>query len=117
LITAKHIWVVMLKLLQLGSTGNVYVRTRLQCCPSQIDHAHASQTVLIGALPQCNCPDCLKGNVPCKHIIFVLYALPHAPAYRVVGSADIDYSLKVLKVPESSTTWYQKGLLVRRFLP
>ncbi|KAE8537988.1 hypothetical protein D1P53_006055 [Cryptococcus gattii VGV] len=55
----------------LGSTGNVY-------------------TVTIGNFPSCDCPDCLKGNSPCKHIIFVF--------------------LKVLKVPEHSSVWYQKGL-------
>ncbi|OXH40507.1 hypothetical protein J008_01158 [Cryptococcus neoformans] len=55
----------------LGSTGNVY-------------------TVTIGDFPSCDCPDCIKGNSPCKHIIFVF--------------------LKVLKVPEDSSVWYQKGL-------
>ncbi|KIR74175.1 hypothetical protein I310_01773 [Cryptococcus deuterogattii CA1014] len=55
----------------LGSTGNVY-------------------TVAIGNFPSCDCPDCMKGNSPCKHIIFVF--------------------LKVLKVPEHSSVWYQKGL-------
>lgn len=55
----------------LGSTGNVY-------------------TVTIGNFPSCDCPDCIKGNSPCKHIIFVF--------------------LKVLKVPEHSSVWYQKGL-------
>ncbi|KAK1922846.1 hypothetical protein DB88DRAFT_541064 [Papiliotrema laurentii] len=56
----------------LGSTGNVY-------------------TVTIDQQPRCDCPDCRKGNVPCKHIIFVF--------------------MKVLKVPTTSITWYQKGLL------
>ncbi|KIR58743.1 hypothetical protein I314_05583 [Cryptococcus bacillisporus CA1873] len=55
----------------LGSTGNVY-------------------TVTIGNFPSCDCPDYMKGNSPCKHIIFVF--------------------LKVLKVPEHSSVWYQKGL-------
>ncbi|KAI9638097.1 uncharacterized protein MKK02DRAFT_42484 [Dioszegia hungarica] len=55
----------------LGSTGNVY-------------------TVIIDAKPSCDCPDCMKGNSPCKHIVFVF--------------------LKVLKLPVSSTIWYQKGL-------
>ncbi|WWD15968.1 hypothetical protein CI109_100392 [Kwoniella shandongensis] len=55
----------------LGSTGNVY-------------------TVNIGTLPRCDCPDCKKGNMPCKHIIFVF--------------------IKVLKVPDDSAAWYQKCL-------
>ncbi|ORY27176.1 hypothetical protein BCR39DRAFT_538752 [Naematelia encephala] len=55
----------------LGSTGNVY-------------------TIHISRSPVCDCPDCSKGNIPCKHIIFVF--------------------LKVLKVPETSMAWYQKGL-------
>ncbi|ODN84634.1 hypothetical protein L202_00541 [Cryptococcus amylolentus CBS 6039] len=55
----------------LGSTGNVY-------------------TVTIGSTPDCDCPDCEKGNSPCKHIIFVF--------------------LKVLKVSIGSPIWYQKGI-------
>lgn len=55
----------------LGSTGNVY-------------------TVVIDKIPQCNCPDALKGN-HCKHILFI-YA-------------------KVLQVPFTSHVWYQKALL------
>ncbi|WVN85326.1 uncharacterized protein L203_100471 [Cryptococcus depauperatus CBS 7841] len=55
----------------LGSTGNVY-------------------TVTMGPKPDCDCPDCTKGNLPCKHIIFVF--------------------LKILKIPRSSALWYQKGL-------
>ncbi|WRT67196.1 uncharacterized protein IL334_004162 [Kwoniella shivajii] len=55
----------------LGSTGNVY-------------------TVNIGVIPRCNCPDNLKGNKPCKHIIFVF--------------------IKVLKVPDESPIWYQMSL-------
>ncbi|KAF9258205.1 hypothetical protein L218DRAFT_742380 [Marasmius fiardii PR-910] len=54
-----------------GSTGNVY-------------------TVTISNLPNCNCPDSLKGN-HCKHIMFVFF--------------------KVLQVPRSSFHWYQKALL------
>ncbi|TYJ57219.1 hypothetical protein B9479_002134 [Cryptococcus floricola] len=57
--------------LNLGSTGNVY-------------------TVTIGSTPDCDCPDCEKGNSPCKHIIFVF--------------------LKVLKVSIGSPIWYQKGI-------
>lgn len=47
-------------------------------------------TVTIGNFPSCDCPDYINGNSPCKHIIFVF--------------------LKVLKVPEDSSIWYQKGL-------
>jgi len=55
----------------LGSTGNVY-------------------TVTIDRLPECTCPDALKGN-HCKHILFVF--------------------LKVLHVGEASGLWYQKALI------
>ncbi|WWC89970.1 uncharacterized protein L201_004899 [Kwoniella dendrophila CBS 6074] len=55
----------------LGSTGNVY-------------------TVEVGRVPRCDCPDNLKGNKPCKHIIFVF--------------------IKVLKVPDDASTWYQMSL-------
>ncbi|WVQ78319.1 hypothetical protein IAT38_000404 [Cryptococcus sp. DSM 104549] len=55
----------------LGSTGNVY-------------------TVSIGQIPRCDCPDFLKGNMPCKHIIFVY--------------------IKALKVDVEDTVWYQKSL-------
>ncbi|OCF55713.1 hypothetical protein L486_06464 [Kwoniella mangroviensis CBS 10435] len=55
----------------LGSTGNVY-------------------TVNIGTIPRCDCPDNLKGNKPCKHIIFVF--------------------IKVLKVPDDSSIWFQMSL-------
>ncbi|KAK4689761.1 hypothetical protein P7C73_g358, partial [Tremellales sp. Uapishka_1] len=49
-------------------------------------------TVTIGRMPHCDCPDCsIKHNVPCKHIMFVF--------------------LKVLKVSEASSIWYQKYLL------
>ncbi|RXK39489.1 hypothetical protein M231_03157 [Tremella mesenterica] len=48
-------------------------------------------TVIIGFLQQCDCPDSAKGNTPCKHILFVF--------------------LKVLKVPENSYHWYQRGLV------
>ncbi|GMI30336.1 hypothetical protein TrCOL_g3396 [Triparma columacea] len=37
----------------LGSTGNVY-------------------EISISTTPSCTCPDYLKGNAPCKHIIYVL---------------------------------------------
>ncbi|KAK2463824.1 hypothetical protein APHAL10511_004129 [Amanita phalloides] len=47
-------------------------------------------TVVIDLVPRCNCPDALKGN-HCKHILFIY--------------------LKVLRVPESSSHWYQKALL------
>ncbi|EKM57496.1 uncharacterized protein PHACADRAFT_206397 [Phanerochaete carnosa HHB-10118-sp] len=55
----------------LGSTGNVY-------------------TVVIDKIPQCSCPDSLKGN-HCKHILFIF--------------------AKVLQVPYTSHAWYQKALL------
>ncbi|WVQ70005.1 uncharacterized protein L199_008229 [Kwoniella botswanensis] len=55
----------------LGSTGNVY-------------------TVNIGTIPRCDCPDNLKGNKPCKHIIFIF--------------------IKVLKVPDDSSVWFQMSL-------
>ncbi|RSH80431.1 uncharacterized protein EHS24_009009 [Apiotrichum porosum] len=56
-----------------GSTGNVY-------------------TITLGStIMSCDCPDALKGNCPCKHLIFIF--------------------LKVLKVPRSSHIWYQKALL------
>nr|XP_019042296.1 hypothetical protein I302_08898 [Kwoniella bestiolae CBS 10118]OCF21226.1 hypothetical protein I302_08898 [Kwoniella bestiolae CBS 10118] len=55
----------------LGSTGNVY-------------------TINIGPIPRCDCPDNLKGNKPCKHIIFVF--------------------IKVLKVPDDSSIWFQMSL-------
>lgn len=45
-------------------------------------------TVEFGTLPTCNCPDYFKGN-HCKHIIFV--------------------ALKVLRMSERGTLWYQKG--------
>ncbi|EIW69441.1 hypothetical protein TREMEDRAFT_62308 [Tremella mesenterica DSM 1558] len=48
-------------------------------------------TVIIGFLQQCDCPDSAKGNTPCKHVLFVF--------------------LKVLKVPENSYHWYQRGLV------
>ncbi|KAF8621325.1 hypothetical protein AX15_007863 [Amanita polypyramis BW_CC] len=47
-------------------------------------------TVVIDQQPRCNCPDANKGN-HCKHILFIF--------------------LKVLRVPESSSLWYQKALL------
>lgn len=45
-------------------------------------------TVEFGALPTCTCPDYAKGS-HCKHIIFV--------------------ALKVLRMSERGTLWYQKG--------
>ncbi|ORX39951.1 hypothetical protein BD324DRAFT_615627 [Kockovaella imperatae] len=48
-------------------------------------------TVMIEAQPSCDCPDFQKGNAPCKHVIFVF--------------------LKVLKVPEDSSLWFQRSLL------
>lgn len=53
----------------------------------------------------CDCPDALKGNCPCKHLIFILWVQDH------IGKLTL--SLKVLKVPRSSHIWYQKALLVR----
>ncbi|KAJ7604481.1 hypothetical protein FB45DRAFT_1070388 [Roridomyces roridus] len=47
-------------------------------------------TVTIQQRPSCNCPDAQKGN-HCKHILFIY--------------------LKVLQVPQSSGSWYQKALL------
>ncbi|KAF7312446.1 hypothetical protein MIND_00258100 [Mycena indigotica] len=47
-------------------------------------------TVTVAHLPSCDCPDASKGN-HCKHILFVF--------------------LKVLQVPQSSQSWYQKALL------
>ncbi|BGP40199.1 hypothetical protein JCM10449v2_004157 [Rhodotorula kratochvilovae] len=55
----------------LGSTGNRY-------------------TVRIDKIPDCDCPDGIKGN-KCKHQLFVL--------------------LKILQVPQSSNLWYQAALL------
>ncbi|KAK9694665.1 hypothetical protein K7432_013336 [Basidiobolus ranarum] len=55
----------------LGSTGNVY-------------------NVYIGHLPNCDCPDYVRGNL-CKHILFVY--------------------LKVLQVPSTSPCIYQAALL------
>lgn len=50
----------------LGSTGNVYVMFAAKAC------AHCPQTVSMGTRPSCDCPDNLKGNSPCKHILFIL---------------------------------------------
>ncbi|KAH7916076.1 hypothetical protein BJ138DRAFT_1076281 [Hygrophoropsis aurantiaca] len=47
-------------------------------------------TVKIDKTPSCDCPDARKGN-HCKHILFIY--------------------LKVLQVPQESSTWYQKALL------
>lgn len=30
------------------------------------------QTIEMGTKPSCDCPDNLKGNSPCKHILFIL---------------------------------------------
>lgn len=53
----------------LGSTGNIYVRSELD---TEAD-ADLPQTVSMGTKPSCDCPDNLKGNSPCKHIIFILW--------------------------------------------
>ncbi|KAG2019600.1 hypothetical protein CC2G_005023 [Coprinopsis cinerea AmutBmut pab1-1] len=47
-------------------------------------------TVVIDKIPSCTCPDAMKGN-HCKHILFIF--------------------TKVLHVPRSSGSWYQKALL------
>ncbi|WWC61065.1 uncharacterized protein I303_103643 [Kwoniella dejecticola CBS 10117] len=47
-------------------------------------------TVDIGRAPKCDCPDYKMGNRPCKHVIFVF--------------------IKVLKVPDESSIWYQTSL-------
>ncbi|ORX36572.1 hypothetical protein BD324DRAFT_626363 [Kockovaella imperatae] len=47
--------------------------------------------VAIDHEPRCDCPDWQKGNAPCEHLIYVF--------------------LKILKIPEQSYLWFQKGLL------
>jgi hypothetical protein len=62
----------------LGSTGNIY-------------------TVTIARSVKCTCPDAARGNLPCKHVIFVL--------------------LKVLKVPSSNPLTWQVICTTLRYVP
>lgn len=49
----------------LGSTGNIYVSWDAAMYLTV-------QTVHMKTTPSCDCPDNLKGNAPCKHILFIL---------------------------------------------
>lgn len=56
----------------LGTTGNLY-------------------TVAIDKRPRCNCPDARRGNVPCKHVMFVI--------------------IKVLRIPPDSPLVWQSNYM------
>lgn len=43
--------------------------------PERYTLSDLAQTVNMGTKPLCDCPDNLKGNSPCKHILFILYVL------------------------------------------
>jgi hypothetical protein len=63
-------------------------------------------------------PGLLEGERALQtHHLCLVSARPRSCVPRWGIPVDIDCSLKVLKVPESSTTWYQKGLLVRLSRP
>ena len=56
---------------QLGSTGNVYVS--YGDGPVLLWSLISIQTISIGAVPQCDCPDYRKGNVPWQaHLVCIV---------------------------------------------
>ncbi|KAG6196880.1 hypothetical protein E4U50_008061 [Claviceps purpurea] len=78
-----------------------YVLTRTRCdtddCPGEVFELAGSTgnvyTVEIGRMPSCSCPHALKGN-QCKHIIYILARVLHAPLDLVYQLAFLSTELR-----------------------
>ncbi|KAG6024537.1 hypothetical protein E4U40_003208 [Claviceps sp. LM458 group G5] len=78
-----------------------YVLTRTRCdtddCPGEVFEIAGSTgnvyTVKIDLMPSCSCPHALKGN-QCKHIIYILARVLHAPLDLVYQLAFLSTELR-----------------------
>ncbi|KAG6093066.1 hypothetical protein E4U30_004694 [Claviceps sp. LM220 group G6] len=78
-----------------------YVLTRMRCdtddCPGEVFEIAGSTgnvyTVKIDRMPSCSCPHALKGN-QCKHIIYILARVLHAPLDLVYQLAFLSTELR-----------------------
>ncbi|KAG5936603.1 hypothetical protein E4U59_004906 [Claviceps monticola] len=78
-----------------------YVLTRTRCdtddCPGELFELAGSTgnvyTVKIDRMPSCSCPHALKGN-QCKHIIYILARVLHAPLDLVYQLAFLSMELR-----------------------